>query len=274
MKNTISLIRDYMVTEMASLLNYNWNDDFRIVKLNTVMESIQASLERNHGSPTVDITQLTQGEALELGFRPWDDSGLMLIPHYLWEFLRPGTEVTDIFGEKELITENYREEMDNDCRFGCLAFGIFPQPDQEKPHQQVEAFNQEILGIAKRDLGWMEENEFQLSLKQLREEIDEIEEAYQNQDLVGVIDGLIDLDYFHKGVIYKHGIQEPLYNDLFLAVHQANMEKKKGVKATRQGFGNAADAVKPEGWLPPEKRLQKILRQAHPELENQLEVEV
>jgi predicted HAD superfamily Cof-like phosphohydrolase len=42
------------------------------------------------------------------------------------------------------------------------------------------------------------------------------------------------------------------------AVHEANMEKKLGVVAKR-GDGSAADAVKPEGWIPPEGRIEAIL---------------
>lgn len=127
-------------------------------------------------------------------------------------------------------------------------------------HKLVEYFNQFILGIAPRKLGLQQENEFQLSMRQLREEIEEIEEAYQKGDLVGVVDGLIDLDYFHKGIIYKHGIPAPLYAQMFEAVHDCNMAKVKGVKETRAGFGDAADAIKPEGWVAPETVLAEIIQ--------------
>lgn len=126
-------------------------------------------------------------------------------------------------------------------------------------HEQVEQFNQQILGIAPRKVGLQSANEFDLSMHQLQEEITEIIEAYINQDLVGVIDGLIDLDYFLKGIIYKHGLNAALYEQMFTAVHNANMEKKRGVKEGREGYGNAADAIKPEGWMPPEARIRQIL---------------
>lgn len=123
----------------------------------------------------------------------------------------------------------------------------------------VEHFNETILGIPRRRVGMMSAEEFKLSLHQLREEIDEIEEAFEKGDLVGVVDGLIDLDYFHKGVVYKHGINKSLYYNMFRVVHEANMAKKKGTKETRQGYGDAADAVKPEGWIPPEETLAEML---------------
>jgi len=127
-------------------------------------------------------------------------------------------------------------------------------------HKQVEQFNQEILKIEPREVGLMGEQEFRLSMQQLREEISEIEDAYAEGDLVGVLDGLIDLDYFQKGVVYKHGISAEVYKLLFGQVHHCNMTKKKGVKETRQGFGDSADAIKPTGWIAPETKIRDTLR--------------
>lgn len=123
----------------------------------------------------------------------------------------------------------------------------------------VELFNETVLQIPRRPIGMMNAEEFKLSLHQLREEIDEIEEAFEKGDLVGVVDGLIDLDYFQKGVVYKHGINKNLYYNMFRVVHEANMAKVKGTKETRQGYGESADAIKPEGWTPPEETLAKML---------------
>lgn len=126
-------------------------------------------------------------------------------------------------------------------------------------HSKVVSFNREILSIQERPVGLMSPNEFNLSMRQLREEISEMEDEYDRGNLVGVVDGMIDLHFFLLGVIYKHGLKEELYEKLFHEVYSANMEKKAGVKKGREGFGNAADAVKPEGWIPPEERLARIL---------------
>ena len=136
-------------------------------------------------------------------------------------------------------------------------------------HKKVEIFNKQVLGIEPRDLQMMPEDEFRLSMKQLREEIDEIEEAYREGNLVGVVDGLIDLDYFHKGIVYKHGINYAIYQMLFGQVHDCNMTKKKGVKETRQGFWDAADAIKPQGWIAPEVKIYETLKAVaydHPDI--------
>lgn len=143
-----------------------------------------------------------------------------------------------------------------------LAQNSVSTTDKEQtmtPHKKVVKFNQDILEIAERKIGLQALDEFNLSLHQLREEIDEMEEKYHQGDLVGVLDGLIDLDYFQKGVVYKMGITEQLYNRLFGIVHDANMAKAMGKKATRLGYGNAADAVKPDGWIPPEETMYEVI---------------
>lgn len=124
--------------------------------------------------------------------------------------------------------------------------------------KKVQEFNFQVLGVPQRELCMMPQEEMQLSLVQLREEIQEMEDKYKEGDFVGVIDGMIDLQYFLFGVVYKHGIPEYLWEKMFKAVHEANMEKKLGVKKERGDFG-AADAIKPEGWVPPEQRLQELL---------------
>lgn len=126
-------------------------------------------------------------------------------------------------------------------------------------HKLVEHFNKEMLEIPERKISLQDLDEFNLSLHQLREEIDEIEEAYHEGNLVGVLDGLIDLDYFQKGVLYKMGITSEFYPKCFEVVHTCNMQKVMGKKATRLGYGNSADAVKPEGWVAPEETLYEMI---------------
>src|SRR5690606_14084035 len=125
---------------------------------------------------------------------------------------------------------------------------------------QVIDFNRRILGISKRRPAMQDEDEFKLSLKQLREEIDELEEAYNNNDFIGTLDALIDLEYFLLGIFWKNGIDEKTHCKLFNAVHSANMMKKMGVKAGREGF-RAADAVKPSDWTDPQLMFARILEE-------------
>lgn len=126
---------------------------------------------------------------------------------------------------------------------------------------QVRDFNKYILGIPHRNMGLLNEDELGISIKALNEETIELMEAHQNEDYVGCIDAMIDLVYFAYGVLYKLGIHDPsLFREIFDAVHISNMTKVKGVKSTRQGFDDAADAIKPENWKSPEDRIISILQ--------------
>ncbi len=124
-------------------------------------------------------------------------------------------------------------------------------------HQVVD-FNQQVLGIAQRPMDMLADAEYDITVKCLHEEIGEFTEAHQSGDYIKSVDALVDLMYFATGALYKMGLTPDKINAIQSAVHQANMEKKLGVVAKR-GDGSAADAVKPEGWISPEARIEEIL---------------
>lgn len=125
------------------------------------------------------------------------------------------------------------------------------------PHQVVE-FNSRVLNIQQRPKDMLCKAEYDISVKCLKEEVQEFEEAYHKGDYIGAVDAMIDLMYFAVGVLYKKGLSADQIELCCTAVHEANMEKKLGVNH-RRGDGSAADAVKPEGWVPPEQRIIDIL---------------
>jgi len=133
------------------------------------------------------------------------------------------------------------------------------QKSQNSPEEQVAYFNEVVLGIEPRPIGMMDQDEFDLSMTQLMEEIGEIHDAREANDMIGLVDGLIDLQYYLLGIFYKHGITPDLHNQLFSAVHSCNMLKVQGENEKRQGFNCAADAIKPEGWIDPAQLLARIL---------------
>ena len=72
----------------------------------------------------VDINALTQQELTDLGFRGWDESGLALIPLWLFPFISEtftGASINDS-EVKVFVTK----DIDNDNRFGVLAYGVYP----------------------------------------------------------------------------------------------------------------------------------------------------
>lgn len=121
----------------------------------------------------------------------------------------------------------------------------------------VVEFNQQVLGIEQRSPKLLSFEEFSITRKCLQEELDELVEANFNSDYIGCVDALVDNMYFNIGAMYKLGLTPEQIHECCMAVHAANITKKKGVNAKRDT--GAADAVKPEGWVPPEERLRKII---------------
>lgn len=73
----------------------------------------------------VDPNDLTREEMENLGFRKWSsESDLMLIPLYLFPYLKEGIKISSISGNEYHF---FRESADNDHRMGLLAFGVVPK---------------------------------------------------------------------------------------------------------------------------------------------------
>lgn len=79
----------------------------------------------------------------------------------------------------------------------------------------------------------------------LREELSELIQAIDTADLPEQVDALIDLIYIAIGMILEMGVN-PI--EAFEPVHEANMQKIRGTTKRGHGF----DAVKPDGWTPPD----------------------
>lgn len=63
-----------------------------------------------------------------------------------------------------------------------------------------------------------------LRINLLREELEELEEAIDDRDIVEVADALCDLQYVLSGAILEFGLGE-LFADLFAEVQRSNMSK-------------------------------------------------
>ena len=85
-------------------------------------------------------------------------------------------------------------------------------------------------------------------LKFLQEELDETKKAVTQKDAEEIVDGLIDLCVVAIGTMDAFGVDAHKAWD---AVHEANMAKEPGVKASRPNPLGLPDLVKPEGWEGP-----------------------
>lgn len=91
----------------------------------------------------------------------------------------------------------------------------------------------------------------------IHEEINEFRAAHDADDFVGQTDAILDIIYFAVGRLQQMGLTRNQAQSCFVAVHEANMTKKRGAQAKR---GNLeSDAIKPDNWSSPEERIKKIL---------------
>lgn len=125
--------------------------------------------------------------------------------------------------------------------------------------EEVVAFNRDLLGIPQREPHMLNSAEWKWLRAALLEELNETDQAFSEEHLVKMVDGILDLLYFGIGGLYRMGLTEEQINLCFQAVHTANLKKKAGVKETRPNDGTVADAIKPEGFVPPEEAIHHIL---------------
>ena len=105
----------------------------------------------------------------------------------------------------------------------------------------------------------MPQDIFEFRLKFLKEELKEFEDAYNEGDLVTQVDSLIDLDYVLKGTALLMGVTSTQWGRMFNVVHECNMKKMRAPSEKQSKRGHSLDVIKPQGWLPHEPQLKKIL---------------
>lgn len=124
--------------------------------------------------------------------------------------------------------------------------------------QMVKEFNNEVVKmqgvrvaqcLAPERVAWFK--------NVVSEELDEFEEAWKNQDNVGMLDALIDAVYFMLGRVQECGFTETQWDRAFEAVHKANMTKHAGNK----GRGSDVDAIKDDKWIGPEGLIRAMLNE-------------
>lgn len=112
----------------------------------------------------------------------------------------------------------------------------------------VARFNREIVGLPLPSRPQvLDPSRLRWAMSALNEEISEFEEATENGDVAEAADALIDLVYFALGRLVEMGVPAKA---VFDEVQQANMGKRRGELSKRPG-SRGYDAVKPEGWQPP-----------------------
>ena len=122
--------------------------------------------------------------------------------------------------------------------------------------KDVETFQRDITGVEPAASPTLVSEEYVVARGNfMSEEVTEFMDAAMEGDIVGVADALTDMIYVAVGTALTMGI--PL-DKVWDVVHAANMKKVKGT--TKRGIAN--DAVKPEGWVGPERAIAAILARA------------
>lgn len=87
--------------------------------------------------------------------------------------------------------------------------------------------------------------QMKIRLDHIQEELDETIDAVEDDDLLEVIDGLLDIIYVAAGTLNICGIDGQAHWD---EIQRANMAKVRGVKSSR---GHNFDVIKPKDWIEP-----------------------
>ena len=115
-------IRKSILTHAAEVIAYSWDAEFSRENL----KSLPEKLKKAKGFRLIDPSDLTAEEMKDLGFGRWsDDNPINLIPLWLKPFLAERIKAGSISGEEPAEIET--ATMDDDHRFGCLAYGVLPR---------------------------------------------------------------------------------------------------------------------------------------------------
>jgi len=121
---------------------------------------------------------------------------------------------------------------------------------------QIYDFNEQVIGTPEHQpFGLITPKQHTWTQTFCYEELAELEEAFEKQDLIGVVDAVGDLIYGAMGTFKKMGLTRAQVRAVFSSIHAANMSKKRGDK----GRGSDEDAVKPAEFVPPEHAIGLIL---------------
>ena len=102
----------------------------------------------------------------------------------------------------------------------------------------------------------IEDDTARFRLKALLEELQELEEGYQEKNLPKIADSLVDLVVFALGTAVLHNLP---WEDLFAEVMRANNDKipQFSKLKERNGTTGSIDLIKPANWKGPD--IEKVL---------------
>ena len=110
-----------IMSRMAQSHQYDsWSDEFARKESGEALASLQKKVKEE-----VDLASFTDAELKSLGFKYWsEECAMRLVPLWAVKALRDGTRLWAIDGELAIVG---KDEIDDDVRFGCIAYGLIPE---------------------------------------------------------------------------------------------------------------------------------------------------
>lgn len=90
--------------------------------------------------------------------------------------------------------------------------------------EMVKEFHEVYGQVYKDSPDISDKNLNKLRLSLLEEELKELEESLDNEDLLGTLDALVDLEYVLLGAVLGFGFQN-IFDKAFREVHRSNLSK-------------------------------------------------
>lgn len=118
----------------------------------------------------------------------------------------------------------------------------------EKQLAQVFEFNRGAGNDVTYTPRLISESEFMSQFKLIEEEVEELNQAFRDRDMVGVVDSLVDIDVVLKGMVCKFGVQHECTRG-FDEVMENNFTKiydSEGKNIAK--FNSEGKIMKPEGY--------------------------
>ena len=122
-------IRRILAQKAGEIITYsNWSNEYSGQELRTLLVRIKQMKDYK----AIDPNELSVKEMDDLGFGRWsENSPLRLIPIWMFPFLADEFMCGSISSPVELTKLT---DIDNDHRFGCLAYGVVPAGEDAGAH--------------------------------------------------------------------------------------------------------------------------------------------
>lgn len=153
--------------------------------------------------------------------------------------------MNDNFTEQDCEKTHYER-----CKEFATSFEVDLSNNYRNKHLQYKCIVEEIveLGFA---LGIIETDIMKAFISSIEKQMSKTDSSYSKE---GILDALIDTEYFANQIMIMADISEDVYDEGFRRVHKSNMDKLQPDGSVLRSDGTDGLPVgkvkKPDGWKP------------------------